>query len=808
MAKNDKEKIEATEKEKKNTGFEYMVNSSEKFKKLKQDCIMACKLSLTGLTNLIVNYEDPCLVDAFINSCFLESELYKGTYNIDAVELQQGRPGLGFAARYIDNLIYGTMEEETDANGNSEPKTDSLTGKRQRNPDGFVNRKEVLDRDGFQDRLLVIKNIDYCMDFCQTTPGLLDARSLWIFDNFRNPSIKKGCRILLVTNEPLKFPFKTRSVTIDPVDEFEAKHIIAGHIKLFQKGKYIVEMNENQKRQVVRKISGLTYTEAADALGESFQKAILKDKTVDSVISLKKLREKINRNFMEDAVGLTHLTARPWEDYICPKSSNFTYDVKKIVRDFEEIEAIKKNTEKILKDGGDDTSFTKNAEAIRQRMPHVIILYGKGGVGKCLKKGTPVLMFDGKIKKVEDIKVGELLMGPDYKPRTVLTTNSGTSQLYRVEQNNGDSYACNGAHILSLKKELPNSQPFFISVEDYIKKSESWKKDYYGWKSIYGLQSMEKPIIRLSTVVNVSQIGEGEYFGFTIDGDHQFLLGDFTVTHNSAFPIHFAGLLDFDVWDFNVTATHSKWIGEGPDRMREAINKISKTSHVIIRIDEYDRGMGATGDSGNGMHEAHKQVEAEFMNWLQNAHEENLFIKNDIFLILTTNHKENITGPLLRSGRADLVIDIADFDRESMREAFVSAPRRMTNRGIFMLGFKSVAEFEGAVSKLDIDALSEMAQQKGFTVRDVDTLLQEMASHNYYFMNGKEGLAWNNESFVKVMEGSTGSVKGENTCELVLGDRFVMSKKEEENSQKVFDFYKECDSFNLDRFKEVNCFKE
>jgi len=658
MAKNNKEKIETTEKEKKNTGFEYMVNSSEKFKKLKQDCIMACKLSLTGLTNLIVNYEDPCLVDAFINSCFLESELYKGTYNIDAVELQQGRPGLGFAARYIDNLIYGTMEEETDANGNSEPKTDSLTGKRQRNPDGFVNRKEVLDRDGFQDRLLVIKNIDYCMDFCQTTPGLLDARSLWIFDNFRNPSIKKGCRILLVTNEPLKFPFKTRSVTIDPVDEFEAKHIIAGHIKLFQKGKYIVEMNENQKRQVVRKISGLTYTEAADALGESFQKAILKDKTVDSVISLKKLREKINRNFMEDAVGLTHLTARPWEDYICPKSSNFTYDVKKIVRDFEEIEAIKKNTEKILKDGGDDTLFTKNAEAIRQRMPHVIILYGKGGVGK------------------------------------------------------------------------------------------------------------------------------------------------------SAFPIHFAGLLDFDVWDFNVTATHSKWIGEGPDRMREAINKISKTSHVIIRIDEYDRGMGATGDSGNGMHEAYKQVEAEFMNWLQNAHEENLFIKNDIFLILTTNHKENITGPLLRSGRADLVIDIADFDRESMREAFVSAPRRMTNRGIFMLGFKDVSEFEGAVSKLDIDVLSEMAQQKGFTVRDVDTLLQEMASHNYYFMNGKEGLAWNNESFVKVMEGSTGSVKGENTCELVLGDRFVMSKKEEENSQKVFDFYKECDSFNLDRFKEVNCFKE
>ena len=28
-------------------------------------------------------------------------------------------------------------------------------------------------------------------------------------------------------------------------------------------------------------------------------------------------------------------------------------------------------------------------------------------------------------------------------------------------------------------------------------------------------------------------VGAGRYFGFTIDGDHRYLLGDFTVTHNS-----------------------------------------------------------------------------------------------------------------------------------------------------------------------------------------------------------------------------------------------------------------------------------
>lgn len=34
--------------------------------------------------------------------------------------------------------------------------------------------------------------------------------------------------------------------------------------------------------------------------------------------------------------------------------------------------------------------------------------------------------------------------------------------------------------------------------------------------------------------IDVTPVGVGEYFGFTLDGDHLFLLGDFTVTHNTS----------------------------------------------------------------------------------------------------------------------------------------------------------------------------------------------------------------------------------------------------------------------------------
>ena len=53
------------------------------------------------------------------------------------------------------------------------------------------------------------------------------------------------------------------------------------------------------------------------------------------------------------------------------------------------------------------------------------------GVGKCLGKDTPVIMFDGSIKKVQDVIVGDVLMGDDSTPRNVLSTCTGVENLYR-----------------------------------------------------------------------------------------------------------------------------------------------------------------------------------------------------------------------------------------------------------------------------------------------------------------------------------------------------------------------------------------
>lgn len=118
---------------------------------------------------------------------------------------------------------------------------------------------------------------------------------------------------------------------------------------------------------------------------------------------------------------------------------------------------------------------------------HQMIARVATGGGKCLGKDTPVLMYDGTVKMVQDIVPGEQLMGPDSKPRNVLTTTKGFGKLYRVVPVKGDPYVVNDAHILSLKtttiKSKEKGKIVNINVEDYLKQHKTFKHTHKGWRT-------------------------------------------------------------------------------------------------------------------------------------------------------------------------------------------------------------------------------------------------------------------------------------------------------------------------------------
>ncbi len=117
----------------------------------------------------------------------------------------------------------------------------------------------------------------------------------------------------------------------------------------------------------------------------------------------------------------------------------------------------------------------------------LVIIAARPAMGKCLGRGTKVLMYSGELKKVEDIKVGDLLMGNDSTPRKVLSLASGREEMYWVRQNKGVDYRVNKSHILSLKRSRNEEKHkhgdiLNISVEEYIKKSNRFKSNYKGYK--------------------------------------------------------------------------------------------------------------------------------------------------------------------------------------------------------------------------------------------------------------------------------------------------------------------------------------
>lgn len=77
----------------------------------------------------------------------------------------------------------------------------------------------------------------------------------------------------------------------------------------------------------------------------------------------------------------------------------------------------------------------------------------------CHRRGQPILMADGVVKPVEEIQVGERLMGLDGSPRTVLRLARGREEMVEIRPVKGDPWVVNRSHVLTLVKTPQSSDP-------------------------------------------------------------------------------------------------------------------------------------------------------------------------------------------------------------------------------------------------------------------------------------------------------------------------------------------------------------
>jgi replicative DNA helicase len=117
----------------------------------------------------------------------------------------------------------------------------------------------------------------------------------------------------------------------------------------------------------------------------------------------------------------------------------------------------------------------------------LIIVAGRPSMGKCFGKGTKILLYSGEIKNVENIEVGDCLMGDDSTPRHVLSLARGRETMYWIRQNKAIDYRVNESHILSLKRSRSegkhqNGDVLNLPLMEYLNASEKFKSNYKGYK--------------------------------------------------------------------------------------------------------------------------------------------------------------------------------------------------------------------------------------------------------------------------------------------------------------------------------------
>lgn len=474
-----------------------------------------------------------------------------------------------------------------------------------------------------------------------------------------------------------------------------------------------------------------------------------------------------------------------------------------------------------MEDVKDELICALNNRITNPKAKTSICLKGTKGTGKCLGKDTPILMYDGSIKMVQDVRKGDLLMGDNSKPRTVLSTTTGTEMLYLVMQSHGASYIVNESHILSLKNHIGEIKD--ICVKDYLDLQPSDRAQWKGYKvpilykevptllepalfgyhlvtnneymyipreymiNSYSVRSnllkgilngyghnttmtketfkteltnnkLAKDIVRLSESLGIYTVsetkndvttitghyyikdlsditlypkGEGRYYGFEIDGNRRFVLGDFTVTHNTSIasalfkalglPFERISLGGFsDATQLKGSDQH--WVGSGPSLILQILKRM-KVSNGGILFDEIDK----IADTHHGIEVVNSLL--HITDYTQNNEFQDTYLNefphdiSNIWFMFSCND-DNLIDPILRDRLH--ILNVESYSRDGLKQIMKNyqLPKSLNNVDMPL----SLVTIEDKAYSLLIDMYCEDIRDQGArpTQKALDTLISRI----------------------------------------------------------------------------------
>ncbi|KAI9897616.1 hypothetical protein N3K66_007472 [Trichothecium roseum] len=152
----------------------------------------------------------------------------------------------------------------------------------------------------------------------------------------------------------------------------------------------------------------------------------------------------------------------------------------------------------------------------------------------CLANGTMLLRHDGSEIAVENVKEGDLLLGPDGGPRRAFNIVNGHDRLYRIKiGSNKEDLVVTTNHILVFQVDKETVE---MTAAEYAALSAEERSRHMLFRSPKQAAESSHPQEHSFAVTDITLESEAtNWSGFRVDGDQLYLRHDYLVLHNSGF---------------------------------------------------------------------------------------------------------------------------------------------------------------------------------------------------------------------------------------------------------------------------------
>ena len=200
--------------------------------------------------------------------------------------------------------------------------------------------------------------------------------------------------------------------------------------------------------------------------------------------------------------------------------------------------------------------------------------------------------------------------------------------------------------------------------------------------------------------LRAAERGDDRFDRFGIQPERGILLYGPPGTGKTLFARALAGELNIPFVELSPSDVTSKWINEGPDRIKQLFDEASRIGPSVIFIDEAEHLFGARATDSRNTHAEDRKVTTEFLVHLTRDDREAI-------VVAATNRPGDIDPAILRPGRLTAHYEIGLPDSEA-RHAILQSKLR------------------GVPAALSGDQLAELADHtRGFTGADLENLVDD-----------------------------------------------------------------------------------